>query len=531
MNETLQALKNRLTARTIDRRQFMSHAISAGATATLATALARDAEAASPKKGGHLNIGSGHGSTTDVLDPGLYENGLQVMLGYGYNGYLTEVDANGSLQPSLAETWEASADASEWTFKLRSGVEFHNGRSLTTEDVVASINHHRGEETSSTAAPLFAAITDIQTGGSDTVIIRLESGNADFPFILSDYHVPIFPANPDGSMNWQANVGCGPYKLEAWEPGVLAELFKHANHWTDAVGHFESIRLVPLVDPNARTAALVAGDVDAIDKVDVKTAGLLGSKPGITVNSVAGAQHYTFPMRTDMPPFNDVNVRRALKWACNRQEMVDKILFGYGAVGNDVPIGSGQRFFNRELPQTEYDPEKAKYYLKQAGLTSLRVDLSAADAAFQGSVDAAVLYQNSARPIGIDINVIREPNDGYWSDVWLKKSWSACYWGGRPVEDVMFSTAYQSAAAWNDTYWSNERFDRLLLAARGELDEAKRRDMYYEMQKILNDEGGAVIPMFASYVIATSDAVGHPEKFASNWDMDGGRCMERWWRA
>ena len=267
---------------------------------------------------------------------------------------------------------------------------------------------------------------------------------------------------------------------------------------------------------------------DAIDRLDLKTVGLLKRRPAINIHSVAGNQHFTFAMSCNKAPFDDVNVRLALKHAVDREELVKKILFGYGVVGNDHPIGPGQRFHNGELAQTSYDPDKARHYLKKAGVDSLKVDLSASDAAFGGAVDAAVLFQNSASKIGIDFNVVREPNDGYWSDVWMKKPFSAVYWSGRPVEDQMFSTAYQTGVAWNDTFWSNKRFDELLIKARAELDEAKRRAMYHEMQAILNQDGGAIIPMFASFVFATSDKIGHSD-FASNADLDGERWMERWW--
>jgi peptide/nickel transport system substrate-binding protein len=227
-------------------------------------------------------------------------------------------------------------------------------------------------------------------------------------------------------------------------------------------------------------------------------------------------------------PFTDVNVRLALKHAIDRQEMVDKILLGYGVIGNDHPIGRGQRFFNKDLAQTPYDPDKAKFYLKKSGLGSLQVSLSAADAAFSGAVDAAVLFQNSAKNAGIDIQVKREPNDGYWSDVWMKKPFSAVYWGGRPVEDAMFSTTYKTGVSWNDTFWSNKRFDELLIKARAELEESNRRAMYYEMQAILNQDGGVIVPMFASYVFATSNKIDYGGDFASNWDLDGERWAERW---
>jgi len=169
--------------------------------------------------------------------------------------------------------------------------------------------------------------------------------------------------------------------------------------------------------------------------------------------------------------------------------------------------------------------------LKKAGLDSLTVDFSAADAAFAGAVDGAVLMREHAAPAGIDINIIREPNDGYWSNVWMKKPWVACYWGGRPTQDWMFSQAYAEGANWNDTYWSHERFNKLLLEGRGELNAAKRAEIYGEMQQILRDEGGVVVWAFANYVYAMSDKVQHGPDVAANWELDGGRYVERWWFA
>ena len=206
--------------------------------------------------------------------------------------------------------------------------------------------------------------------------------------------------------------------------------------------------------------------MDAIDKVDLKTVHLLQRRQGLTVHSIAGTQHYTFPMNTEVAPFNDNNVRLALKHAINREEMVEKILFGFGVAGNDHPIGRGQRFFARDLEQRVYDPDKAKHYLKKAGMDSLAVDLSVADVAFAGAIDAGVLYAESAKAAGIDLTVVREPNDGYWSNVWQKKPWSACYWSGRPTADWMFSTTYAAGVPWNDTNWEHEKFNELLKVAR-----------------------------------------------------------------
>ncbi|MEM6306805.1 MAG: ABC transporter substrate-binding protein, partial [Pseudomonadota bacterium] len=262
-----------------------------------------------------------------------------------------------------------------------------------------------------------------------------------------------------------------------------------------------------------------------------KTEPLMRANPNVKIFEVTGNQHYTFPMLTNNAPYDDSNVRKALKYAINRQEMVDKILQGHGKVGNDHPIGPANQYFAADLPQLEFDADKAAFYMKEAGLDSLNVQLSASDAAFSGAVDAAQLYQASAKGAGINIEVVQEPADGYWSNVWLKKPWCACYWSGRATEDWMFSTAYETGVPWNDTSWENARFQELLLQGRAELDSNKRRDIYTEMQTIMSEEGGTIVPMYANYVDAASSKLAHGPDIGNLWQMDSSRIIERWWFA
>lgn len=509
----------------MNRRGFM--ATSAGAALAAGLPLRARAE---PKRGGHLRAAIGHGQTTDTLNPGTYENSFTTSLAYTIHGHLTEVAQDGSLRPEIAESWEASSDAREWRVKIRKGVTFHSGKELELKDVVNSINFHRGEDSSSAAGPIVEPIEEITTEGDDTIIFKLDGGNADFPFILADYHLCICKADGD-SIDWRSGDGCGSYVLEEFDPGVSYSVERHEDHWRDDVAWFDSAEILAIVDQNARTTALVSGDVHVADRLDLKTLNLLERRPDIQINSVPGTQHYTFAMDTREAPYDDNNVRLALKYGVNREELVEKVLFGYGVVGNDHPIGPNQRFFNDELEQKEYDPDRAKHHLKEAGLDSLEVKLSAADAAFVGAVDAAVLFQNSAKEAGITLNPSREPNDGYWSDVWMKEDFAAVYWSGRVVEDQMFSTAYRCDASWNDTFWCNEDFDELLIKARSELDEDKRRQMYFDMQEMVSTEGGVIVPMFANWVFGNSTEVAHTEEMSSNWDVDGMRFVERWWFA
>ena len=158
-----------------------------------------------------------HGATSDTIDPAALVNGYQWALGYAHRNALTAIIAGGGVGPSLAESWESSPDATSWTFKLRSGVEFHNGKSLTADDVIASINHHRTEESKSFVKPIAQAIETISADGNN-VTFNLKAGNADFPFMMASAGFTICPANADGTIDWQSGVGTGGYVLKDYEP-------------------------------------------------------------------------------------------------------------------------------------------------------------------------------------------------------------------------------------------------------------------------------------------------------------------------
>jgi peptide/nickel transport system substrate-binding protein len=376
-----------------------------------------------------------------------------------------------------------------------------------------------------------AAITDMKKMSDHQIQFTLAAGNADFPFLLSDYHILMYPAGMiDEAI--AKGIGTGLYKVVSFDPGVRCVLTRVDSHYKDGrAGWFDEIECIAINDASARMNALMTGQVDAVNRVDFKTEPLLRANPNIEIFEVTGNMHYTFPMLTNQAPFDDINVRKALKYGLDRQEMVDKILQGHGMVGNDHPIGPANQYLATDIPQLEFDGDKAKFYMKEAGLTELSVDLSASDAAFNGAVDASQLYQASAKNAGININVVQEPADGYWSNVWLKKGWCACYWSGRATEDWMFSTAYESGVPWNDTHWENARFQELLLTARAELDSNKRREQYTEMQMLLSQEGGTIIPMFANTVDAASTKLAHGPDIGNIWQMDSSRLTERWWFA
>lgn len=510
----------------MSRREFMGRTAALGIAASVGAGLFSQAQAATPKRGGHMRLAMGHGSTSDTLDPATIANGIQWTAIYGVSNTLTEVDASGNLIGALAAEWSSSPDAKVWTFKLRQGIEFHNGKTMTAEDVIASINYHRGEDTKSVGKPLLASVTEVKADGQDRIVFTLSAGNADFPFNFNEGFFGIYPAK-DNSIDWQAG-GTGPYILKNEQPGQVYQFERNPNYWKEGAAHADTIDLFSMVDPTARTNALLTDEVDCIDNVELKTLSLLQRNPGVIIEEGAGPLHYTLPMLGNVAPFDNPELRKALKFAINRQEILDKILFGHGVIGNDHPIGPSYRYHAGDIEQNSYDPDKARFHWEKSGLGDLTLNLSAADAAFGGALDAAVLFQASAKKAGIDINVVREVNDGYWSDVWMKKAWSASYWGGNATEDAIFSTAYASGAAWNESRWDHPRFNELLVAARAELNEELRAEMYREMQILLRDEGSVIVPMFGNSIHARNDKIAHGDL---SWvrGFDGRRILERWW--
>lgn len=502
MNDHLRYLAGRASAGLITRREFVGRAAALGLTATAANLmLSQRVLADGPKKGGTIRIGVQGGSTTDSLDPALAANQVPLLVGRLWGEPLVELKDGGGVEGKVAESFEGSADASVWRFKIRNGIAFSNGQSVTAEDAAKSLQRHSNEDAKSGALGIMRSVKNVTTDG-DTVVVELDGPNADLPYLMADYHLLIQPGG--GMEDPTAAIGTGPYILKEVDMGVRFIAEKNPNYWGD-LGNADVIEVIVINDNTARVAALQSGQVDIIDRVPPRTAGLVNRAPNITVSTTAGPGHYVFIAHVNTAPFNNQDVMMALKWGMNRQEMVDKILSGYGSVGNDTPISSAYPYFT-EFEQREYDPDKAAFHWKKSGYDQ-PILLRTSENSFPGAPDAAALFQQSLQAAGIPMEIKREPNDGYWSEVWNSKPFCTSYWGGRPTQDQMFSTAYLSSADWNDTRFNVPRFDELLVSARAELDDVKRTDMYAEMGMILRDQGGLICPMFNDFIDAHTDRV------------------------
>ena len=510
MNEQLQHMTREVAKGRMTRREFVGRAAALGVTAVAANAmLAGHAQAAAheaPKRGGTIKIGSSGGESTNTQDPALTASEVPLNNLYAWGETLLDVDPDGQIDFRMAESVEASADAKQWVFKIRKGIPFSNGKDMTPEDVLKTMQRHSNEESKSGALGIMKGIADMKVDG-DNFIVDLESANADLPYLMADYHLII---QPNGGMDDPtAAIGTGAYTLEIDEPGVR-HAFKRRDDFWDAEnrGFADEVEILVLNDATARTAALQSGQVHAINRVDPKVASLLDRAPNLSVQSSSGRGHYVFIAHIDTAPFDNNELRLALKYAINREELVDKILRGYGSVGNDFPINASYPLFDASIPQREHSIEKAKEHYAASGHDGSPIILRVSDGAFPGAVDAASLFQQSAQAAGIPLEIKREPNDGYWSEVWNVQPFCASYWGGRPAQDQMYSTAYLSTADWNDTRWKRPEFDAMLNQAKAELDDAKRKEIYSQMGQMLRNEGGLILPMFNDFVNGVSNDLG-----------------------
>lgn len=508
------------------RRDFLRLAASIGIGAGAAMTFAGQAMASSPSRGGTIRAAMVGGESTDTLDPAHFASQIPLTFGRCWGEQLVEMAPDGSVDLRLAEAYDHSKDAKTWHFKIRKDVTFHNGKTLSPQDVVATYRRHSDAKSSSAAAPLLAGFESMDVDG-DHVVIKLSEPDVDLPYLLTDFHLMI---QPDGGVDDPAaGIGTGPYKVAANEPGVRFGGERFADYWApEARGHANEIEILVVNDATARVSALQAGRVDLINRVEPKIVSLLKNVKGVSIRNVSGRGHYYMVARCKMAPFDNNDLRLALKYAIDREALVETILGGFGKVGNDTPIMSAYPLFSEEIPQRTYDPDKAAFHYKKSGHDG-PVLLQTSDVAFPGAVETAQLFQQSAAKAGIVLDVKREPGDGYWSNVWNKQPFTQTFIFGRPTQNLVYSQFYLSKAEWNDTQFEREDFDNLIRAARGETNEATRKEMYHDATTILRDEGGAMIPMFGDYIDATGPELGgwvdNP-----NGELMGGQALTQCWK-
>jgi len=477
------------------RRDVLAMLMAGGMQATLAgsiAAVATSAHAQTPRKGGRIKVAGAASGVNDTLDPAKQGNGTDYARGFMFYNGLTYLDGSLKPQPQLAEEF-STKDAKTWVFKLRRGVTFHDGKPLTPADVVFSLMRHKNPATGSRAKPLADQIEEVTASGPNEVTIRLVAPNADLPVILGTYHFHIVK---DGTTDFNAGIGTGPYKVKEFKPGVRALAVRNENYWKPNRPYLDEIEHVGISDETARVNALLAGELDLIAQVNPRSVDRVNAS-GKQIFETKGVSYTNLIMKRDGGPGSNPDFVQGMKLLFNREQMLKSIQLGRGVVANDQPINPANRFFFKGLKQRPYDPEKAKWHLQKANLGSAAIPV-VASAAATSSVEMALVLQHAARQAGLNLEVRNMPADGYWSQHWAKHPVSFGNINTRPNADLALTLFFKSDSPTNESGWKNEKFDQLLVAARGETDQAKRAQMYADMQVMIHSEGGIGIPMFLS---------------------------------
>jgi peptide/nickel transport system substrate-binding protein len=511
----------------LDRRQLILGASAVGLSAAFSSMPAM--AAGTPKKGGVLRMGVEGGSPSDSLDPRTYADSIPINISLMLWNCLVEIADNGDATGELFESWEVKPGATEWLFNIRKGVTFTSGKTLDADDVIYSLNMHRGE-TKSPAKALLNDITDIKKINANQVQILMSNGNLDLPYNLSDYHLIVVP---NGFTDWSKPDGTGAFTMEEFQPGVrFVAKRKPGNYWKPNRGNFDRVELRYIGDAAARSQALMTGQVDVINRVDPKTAALLAKNPKLRISRTPGmGNRFAFVAHTDKDPYTNKDLMLALKYGIDRKKIVDNVFSGYASIGNDHTVGTKMKFYDTKQKQIPYDPDKAKFYYKKSGVTA-PIELQVSEGAFSGATDAGQVYQESLAKAGINLDLKRVSGDGYWDNVWLKVPFCAVYWGNRPTIDNQLTSTFFGGLKnpWNDTHFQNEEFSKLLVAARVEMDQKKRTDMYARCQSLIAQNSGMVCFAVQDYLDACNTKL-QGLTISGRYDLADDRIAEKGWFA
>ncbi len=448
----------------------------------------REAVASTPKQGGMVRAAVSVHGPGDTLDPNLFTSAIDYTRARAHYNALCQLDENLSAQPELAESWSPSADAKEWTFNLRKDVHFHDGSPLTAEDALWSMNRHIAEGSTSVVKDIFSFVDRWEKVGPHQIKAVLNTPNSDLPTLLGGvYQMKVIKDGTEGDGN-----GTGPFIMQDFQPGVRSLSTRNEDYWR-APAPLDAVEIFAITDAVARANAVIAGDVHMISDVEPRSIRQIDeSKDAEMISIPAGAWNGICALKTSEPGSNGDFVK-GLQYIQDRERIVNRILKGHGSVGNDQPINPAYGAdYCHELPIREFDPDKAKWHLDKSGYTTAECYVAPVGS---GIEETCLLMQTNLAKIGFDLKIKKVPNDGYWGSVWRVEPLNVTSWNMRPTVNSMLALAFAPGAAWNDTYWDNERMGELLKLSLAELDPDRRHQMYCEMQTLVHNESGMVIPM------------------------------------
>jgi len=445
------------------------------------------------------NVGFGSQSSLDAASKGRV---LQII--EKIQSRLVRPGHTGKPEPDLATSWKANEDGTIWTFRIREGVRFHDGSLLDADDVVYSIRRVIDPDYGSPARAAVKMIDRIEAMDRLTVRMVLDSTFADLPLQLMDPRLRIIPEGSADTVG-QTGIGTGPFRVEKFDADGITTLVAFEAYW-EGPPALARIEVIGVPDAQARLQAVLSGQLDMERGIAPVLRRALDDSRNFRLQQIPTGNWMGLAFRTDLAPFDDPRVRRALRLVVDREEMLDLALNGGGIVSCDTPVAPNDQY--RAEMRCPPDPERARALLAEAGHPD-GIDVNI----FVSSLDPswpvmAVAYQEQAARAGIRVNVVNAAADGYWSMVWMKKPAFATSWGERPADQAL-NEAFHSSADWNETGYADPEFDRLLAAARAELDFDARRALYVKAQEHLARTSGTLIPFHVTQLVVLSNRVTH----------------------
>ena len=484
-------------------------------SAVLAIGLAAAGSAGIAQAQGTLRIAVP--SNLNTLDPAKTKIGEEYIVNFLVFSGLTEIDASGNVHPDLAESWESSDDLKTWTFTLRDGVTFHDGRPVVAEDVKVTIERVMDKETGSTARVNFEIVDSIEIVDERTIRFNLKQPYAGFAEILGDRQVRIVPHDHLDTIASDP-IGTGPFKFVAFQPGDHVELAKNEDYFVSGQPKLDRVIMRIIPEQAAQSAALETGEIDLAWDVPPESVEQYQKSENVKLDSAPTSTWDGVIMNAAQEPFDDVRVRKAIALTLDKRALTEIALFGQGAPTHTM-IPPSHRYYNHELPITEPDPEKARALLAEAGLeggfdVTLYVPVGRPTRERLGLGTAEML-----KAIGIQAEIQRVPWDKFVKDIEGKAAFYTDGFYSRPTIDTSIFPWYHSTGSWNKILWnySNPEMDKLLEAARAARDDEKRAELYKEFQRIAVEHPAGVIPYVRNHVNAYRPRVKNFESHPLMW--------------
>jgi peptide/nickel transport system substrate-binding protein len=396
---------------------------------------------------------------------------------------------DGKPAADLASSWSANATATEWTFKLRPNVKFHDGRALTAEDVVYTLRRIQDPKTDSPVRPSIAMISDMAAVDPLTVRMTLSQPFADLPLQLTDYRLMIIPKDSGDTIK-TTGIGTGPFKVERFDPRGTTVLVANAEYFEGAPG-VERMEIIGIADAQARLQALLGGQIDFLPGMTRQQRTLVERSNRHKVQRVDTGNWRGIVFKADSKPFDDVRVRKAMRLAVDRKAMLELAAGADGGViGCDSPVAPKDQY--RATLACAQDIAGAKALLAQAGFANgidIEVHTSTVESVWPTIAEA---FQQQVAAAGIRVKITAVPTDGYWNQVWRKRDVVMTRWNERPA-DGLLNEIYRGGATWNESFFNDPKFDALLDEARRELDFDKRKALYIRAQEHLWENGSTLV--------------------------------------